>query len=262
MTQLGYGTLSPFRDDSKAIKKNLKILDLACQFHDNFLTINLEGGRGSEARDKIVDALERFVKHMSLTIGQLFSYRILFIESDDKVLYPLSRRFKMSVTTYDLDRLSSNIEEAEKMAGLNDPILDRALQYYEHSMFLYEKRELIADFLSSHFRFMISEIFLNMWKAASTVVGDPTVDKDYSRYRKLGISQEFFDTKIEVARHLRNDYDVAHYRLDLDRLDDIERNYGLVKEVAERILREYRIYLSEGKTSFAEQPSLKAGVES
>ncbi len=90
-----------------------------------------------------------------------------------------------------------------------------------------------------------------MWKAASTVIGDPTIDKDYrSRYRQLGIEKEFFETRIEVARKLRNDYDVAHYRLDAERLGFVEGNSALVKEVAERIIRDYLQHLFNRKGSF------------
>src|SRR5207245_8757580 len=49
MTKAGHGTLSRFRDDASAIQKNLKILDISCRLHDNFLTITLEATRGGEA---------------------------------------------------------------------------------------------------------------------------------------------------------------------------------------------------------------------
>ena len=153
-------------------------------------------------------------------------------------------------------------KKCRHLKTLEDPVLDRALQYYEHAMFLFDRRNQIADLFSSHFRYMISEIFLNMWKAATAFIGDPSVDNDYrSRYRRLGIDREFFETKIEVVRNIRNDYDVAHYRIDEERLAEIERNYGLVKEVAERIIRDYRQYLSVGKPSFAaKESSIKEGM--
>ena len=257
MTKVGHSSLSRFREDSKAVKKNLRIMDLTCVLQDNFLNIKLDASRGKEAYDKIVHSLDRFMKHLTLTTGQLYSFKVLFVEAENGSLYPLPRRVNMmSLVGYDLDRLGSDIDTAEKMSSLSDPVLERALQYYEHSLFLFEKRGQITDILSSHFRYMISEIFLNMWKAASTVIGDPTVDKDYSsRYLRLGIDEEFYRAKVEAARKFRNDYDVAHYRLDLERLEEIEHNFGLVKEVAERVLREYRLYLSEGKPSFARSTS-------
>ncbi len=258
MTKAGHGTLSRFRDDANAIQKNLKILDISCRLHDNFLTITLEATRGGDAYDKITLALHRFMKHLSVTAGQLFSYKVLYIEGENRIPYILPRKITMSMVSFDLDRLGSDIEAAEKMSALSDPVLDKALQYYEHSMFLSEKRAQITDIFSGHFRYMISEIFLNMWKAATTVIGDPTVDKDYSsRYRLLGIDKDFFEKRIEVAHKFRNDYDVAHYRLDVERLEDIERNFGLVKEVAERVIRDYREYLSKGKPSFAMKPIIR-----
>ncbi len=150
MVQVGHGTLSRFRDDEKAIRKNLRILDLTCVLLDNVLNITLKADRGSEAYDKIVDALDRFVKHLILTAGQLFSYRILFINGEDGVPYRLPTRFTMDVTAYNLDRLASNIEEAERMVAVRDSILDRALQYYDHAMFLFEKgRKLRTSYLNT-----------------------------------------------------------------------------------------------------------------
>ncbi len=258
-TRFGHGTLSRFRDENIAIRKTLKILGLDCRLQDNFIHITLEAERGREAYDGIVDALDRFTKHLTLSMGHLFSYKVLFVESESRELYNLPRLITMiSGTNYDLEHVSSKIDEAERMSALEDPVLNRALQYYEHAMFLFDRRNQIADLFSSHFRYMISEIFLNMWKAATAIIGDPSVDNDYrSRYRRLGIDREFFEKKIEVVRNIRNDYDVAHYRIDEKRLTEIERNYGLVKEVAERIIRDYRQYLSVGKPSFAEKDSLK-----
>jgi len=180
-TRFGHGTLSRFRDENEAIRKTLKILGLDCRLQDNFIHITLEAERGREAYDRIVDALDRFTKHLILSMGLLFSYKVLFVESESVGLYNLPRLITMiSGTNYDLEHVSSKIDEAEKMSALEDPVLDRALQYY---------------------------------------------------------------------------------RIDEKRLAEIERNYGLVKEVAERIIRDYRQYLSVGKPSFAaKESSIKEGM--
>ncbi|OLD02462.1 MAG: hypothetical protein AUJ07_08715 [Crenarchaeota archaeon 13_1_40CM_3_53_5] len=251
MTRVGQGTPSRYREDKDALRMTIKLDEVQCVVQDNFLTITVEADRGREAYEKISLALDRFIRCLSLEVKSYVSYRLLVIESEQGVPYTLPKSLRMTLTGYDLVKLREAISNAEQAWQIRDPILDRALSYYEHALFLFEERNEITDLFSGHFRYMITEIFLNIWKAVSVVVGDPAVDKDYRRrYRLLGLDDDFFKDKIEPVRRLRNAYDIAHYRLAPDRLDEIERSFNMAKETTEKVMSEYRRYLTEEKPSF------------
>lgn len=220
---------------------------------DNFLFLDVEASSAREAYKIAVETVDPFIQHLTLNTRLLFSYKPLFIEGENGELLRFPEAFTLTaVMIYDLTYLRNAIANAEKMSQLSDPVLDKALQYYEHALFLFENANKETYILSRHFRHMIAAAFLNLWKAVSTIAGDPSVDSDYqSRYKRLGFDYNFFKSQIEFVRNLRNNYDVAHYHIEPDRLKEIEQNYGKSKEVAERILLAYRQYLLSGSPSFA-----------
>jgi hypothetical protein len=168
----------------------------------------------SEAIQLATDALDGFLQHMSVHMRLTFSAKFILGLTTKGQAFTAPPRFDFANTTYNLDQLKKAVEDAQRYVSLQDEQLLRSLQYFEHASWLFERRNRLADFGSRHFTFLISSIFLNLWKAASVIVGDPSVDRDYQRrYRDLGLDRQFFRDRIESLRELRNNVDVAHYRL-------------------------------------------------
>ena len=70
---------------------------------------------------------------------------------------------------------------------------------------------------------LVSEAILNFYKSVSVILGDPSAgDRDWQRrYRKFGLSDEFFKTEVEwLRKDIRNHGDVAHYRLQAVPIDE------------------------------------------
>ena len=179
------------------------------------------------------------------TVRQLcgiFTYTPLILEGEGEKIYPMPKYVHlMTVTTYNLKKLEEDIVEAASFHNLSDPQLDRALQYYELALLLFERREMIAPVLSRQHAHLISVVFLYFWKAISAVVGDPSKDSDYQkRYRSLGFDYDYFKTKIEMIRKLRNDYDVAHYSLDENRIKEVDSNFKQAAKVVVEVVQKYR----------------------
>jgi hypothetical protein len=90
-----------------------------------------------------------------------------------------------------------------------------------------------------------------LWKALSTVLGDPSADKDYQRrYKKLGFDDTFFLQKVEHVRKLRNEYDVAHYTVESEKQNRVDSDYLEAKKIVETALRAYRERLLAGGKPF------------
>ena len=247
MIRVGWGSLPEFRADNEAIKRSFRLGDTQARLNDNFLFIELEADSEREAYTRAAHEVDTFLKNLSLNQGGLFTARPLIIEAEDGRTFPVPKYSSLgTVTVYNLDQLSRNIDEALKYQRLSDQRLERAVRYWSHARFLFGKRMEIANPLSEHHTLLISSIFLNLWKAVSIVVGDPSKseDSDYqSRYRKLGFDYEFFRTKIEKIRELRNNYDVAHYSMSEEAIQEIESNFGEADNTVSEVLKRYRDYL-------------------
>ncbi len=245
MTKVGHGTLSQYRHPDEAIRESFEVASVQVRVQDNFAFLKVDAETPGGAYDKGQMVLEVFLQHLAVDQRRPFSYEVLYAESEDGKTYPPPRLVTMtSVTMYNLGSLRESIRKAQRFASIDDDRLQRALQYFEHALFLYEARNEISNMFSRHYRYLISAVFLNLWKSVSTIVGDPSVDRDYqSRYKKLGLDQAFFEQKIERLRTLRNDYDVAHYHISPERAKEIERNYGEAVSITSEVITYYREFL-------------------
>jgi hypothetical protein len=232
MIRVGYGSLPVYRSKEEAIDLSFDLGGFSVHFHDNFVFCTIEATTPQEAFDKATREISKFLQNLSLCSGRLFTSRPLIIESEDGKVFPVPKYDLFgNVTIYNLEQLRKDIIDAQKYQVLSDQRLGRALGYLGHAWFLFEKRMQIADPLSEHFTMLIASIFLNLWKATSTVVGDPSKpeDSDYrKRYKKLGFDE---------------DYDVAHYSLTDERIKDIEKNFSEAAGITNEILRRYREFL-------------------
>lgn len=253
MTLVGYGSLPEYRTEEEAINLSFPLGSVQVNLHDNFVFVEVVAVTAKEAYNKAIEEISKFLQNLSLSHGGLFTYRPLIIEADNGKLFPVPQYNSMgNVTVYDIEHLRNHIVESQKYQNLVDQRLERACRYFGHARFLFIKRMQIADPLSEHFNMLIASVYLNLWKAASAIVGDPSnrEDSDYkSRYKKFGFDEEYFNTKIERIRKLRNDYDVAHYTLDDERIGDIEKNFGKADAIVTEIIQRYREYLLENNDS-------------
>jgi len=248
MIRVGYGTLSRYRLPEEAINEEINILDFPGRITDNFIFLNVEAETSSEAYKMATAALDTFMRHLSLNQRRVFSYKILYSVSSDGKLYPPPKSIKFSITLYNLEKLRQDIRAAQYFASLSDSRLNKALQYFEHAIFLYERRDRIAEIFSRHYYFLIAAVFLNLWKAVATIIGDPSKDPDYQRrYKKYGFDYKFFQQKIERLRKFRNDYDVAHYCISSDSIKEIEKNYNEALSTTVEVLTRYREYIAGNK---------------
>ncbi len=244
----GYGTLPQYREEDEAINESVALDGFHADIKDNFLVLTVDALDHREAQKKGIQSVDRFLQHLSVSARRVFTFRLLICDTPTGETFPVPTLVGLAhVTTYDLPGLVSNIKEAESYASFVDQRLQRALEYYEHAQLLYERRGSIADMTSRHFTRLVATVLLNHWKAVSTVVGDPSVDRDYqSRYRQLGFDRQFFKNRIEVLRNLRNKYDVAHYSLAPDDLARVEAEVGQAQQTAIEVIKKYREGLNIG----------------
>ena len=120
-----------------------------------------------------------FSTHLCLTQGVAFSFTPPVIEDQQRRLYGIPHQIPLGRwVIFNLDQLKIAIEQTEASYPVSDDRLDRALQCYKHSTFLYARRQGFAPVNSPHFLSLITSAFLNIWKAVSAVVGDPSQDAD------------------------------------------------------------------------------------
>jgi hypothetical protein len=237
-----HGTLSNYRSPDDAIDVTVTLGRSTGKLRDNFMFLEVDAPTAEDARKIAAEEVDKFLRRLTLSQGRAFSSKLLVLEDETNKVYPLSKVLELgNMTFYNTAKFAEDIQDAQLDLGKNDERLERALEYYEHAVFLYENRMAIAPLQSQHFRLLISGIFLSLWKAVTAIIGDPSIDKDYQRrYRQLGFDDQFFKDKIEKIRELRNDYDVAHYTLDAERLKDTEAKFGECQQSAAEIIKRYR----------------------
>lgn len=251
----GYGTLSKYRLEEEKISSSFTFMDCDFSFNDNFLLIKTEETKPLEAYAKSLLAINFYIKNLNVNQGRLFSAEPIYIESESGDVFEVPKSKQIaSMTTYNLEKLKSDFNEVIKYDRLFEPRLIKALDYYEHALLLFEKRNKIADYVSEHNKIFISSIFLNIWKCVSTIVGDPSRKSDHyqKRYREIGFKKEF-KIEIDKLKELRDNYDVAHYSLDPNSLNEVEKNYGIAIKIAIKVIKKYREYLNIKRNAHNQQ---------
>lgn len=252
-TKVGHGTLSLYRALDEGVRVDLQIGDASVKFSDNFATVQIDAHNPGTAYQEATQGIDALLRHLSLTQGRVFEWRPVSLVSEDGGIYPVPVFMQLAqVTTYDLEALNRDLVTAGAYSILDDERLSRAMDYYEQALLLFERRTRLVQVLSNRHTQLISSIFLNLWKALTTIVGDPSRDRDHQRrYRELGLPYEFYATRIRHLHDLRNEFDVAHYALDEAASQRVESEYGEAKKTVEEVLRSYRESLATDRNGRA-----------
>src|SRR2546425_602592 len=250
-------TPSRYRDDQEAVQSSLDLGELSGHLKDNYLSLFVEANNAREAYDMATRAAHLVARNLSLGRGESFYAKPLSIASESEPPRPpvFELSFPLGVyAPYDLNMIRRDIAAAERVARARDPVMTKALVHYEHGLNLYETYQSAetgsqgikdhVDFLTTHYALTLADCFLSWYKAITAVLGDPVTSEGKKRYQQkykdIGLSDEFFASRIEALRRLRNDADVAHYSLERRGLDKIRNVLKTAKETTETVLRAYR----------------------
>ncbi len=219
---------------------------MSVDIKDNEARLHIDARSDDDAEAIARVILERLTLHLTAYTDHLISYHLDRVDNIDTNRYSTPSTVSIHFEMYDLPRLRGALESAAQAWDCTDQILEKAMGYFQHALFLMKATDSIRHRSLSQI-FLLSDAFLNLWKAVSTVIGDPSKDSDYqSRYRMIGIAPDFFRDEIEPLRKLRNDYDVAHYMVGRAGLDEVAENFGKASRTAEHVLSAYRHYLVNG----------------
>jgi hypothetical protein len=237
-----WGSLSVYRSPESKLNEPLEFGEVKGQVEDNYVTLTVQADDADQARTKLVNSIDRLLQHLALKYNVPLSFNGVSMADENNNWYPI-RSVQMNVVSfraYNLDELRDEVRQVQAFISLNDERLDRALTYFEHAVWLFEQRSRQGDVRSRHAAQVASSIFLNLWKAITTIVGDPD-ERDYqSRYKKLGLDYPFFKDGIDKVTRMRNSLDVAHYHLDPTVIAQVDEAIGEAVVVAREVITRYR----------------------
>lgn len=244
--KVAWGSLSAYRSPESKLSEPLDFGEVKGRIEDNYVTLTVESDDADQAKAKLVNSVDRLLQHLALKYNVPLSFNGVSMKDENDNWYPI-RTVRMNVVSfraYNLDELRNEVQEVQAYVGLDDERLDRALTYFEHAIWLFEQRSQQGDLRSRHAAQVASTIFLNLWKAITTIVGDPD-EKDYqSRYKKLGLDYSFFKDGIDKVTRMRNTLDVAHYHLDPTVIAQVDQAIGEAVAVAREVIARYREFLN------------------
>lgn len=212
-----HGTLPVYRTEEQALALDHSVGQVRLEIRDNFGSLWIASDSLEFASRDGRAVVERLCRSLSTIYGLRFSAELQFIEDADGV----PRRWSNpqfiqlgSFVTFNLEELSTNIRKALGWAELADSTVQKALLYAEHACLLNEYAASDESF-SVHAAFSRSLAFLQLFKALTTILGDPSSDRDHqSRFRTFGLPADFWERRVKPLYKIRNDSDVAHYSID------------------------------------------------
>lgn len=238
---VGHGPMPDYRSEEDALRLTAHLVNATLRFNDNYVYVSVDTPTALKAQFQATAALDGYLGHLSSICGTVFTFDILSVDSTRADSYPPQQHFDVSMYAYNLPKIRDAVGEAAKATAISDRRYLRALGYHNHASFL-SGHLAVAMLPDSHRRHLAAAVFLNYWKAVSTLLGDPAKkDRDHQRrYRKYGLSKDFFEKSVKRLYKLRNDYDVAHYSLDPEKLDQLKEEVGFALRTSEEVLAAVR----------------------
>lgn len=238
---VAHGTLSEYRQPTQAL--DVPALDIGpCQasVRDNFLDVTVDAADAQQAAGTVLLHLESLLQGMSVLFGQLFSANLLVVEDErgnpQKMRLTPHKIQLFKATVFNIGELAKRLDTAAAWAKYGDDRTRKALFYSEHAALLSQ----FADTLpvdSPHVAFSHAMAFLQLFKALTTLLGDPSVDRDYqSRFRRLGLPPDYWNQRAKPLYTVRNDDDVAHYSRDMPDARTFREQYGAAMNVFREVL--------------------------
>jgi len=265
---ISHGTLPKYREEKDKLVLERETDTVKFKFDDNFMHLWILSDNPRNALLTAIEIVDNFIHLLTLFYGirgkidesnkyassMVFTYEIVLGEDQYGRQIPLpSSLFQIKGVGYDIEALKEQISECiECQELMNDSTLRKSLEYFYHALFLDSIRREIPHIghttATEHHMYLLSDIILNLYKSVSTIVGDPSKDKNYqSRYKKYGIKYEFWKEKIERLRQIRNDWDVAHYKLDREKLEKLNEKIDDAIDVTRKVILRYVEYLKSAK---------------
>lgn len=248
---IGFGTLSRYREESDKIIFKANYNDIAVKFSDNFIALifdETDEGIAINKADNVITIVLRLLE--TYYPGKYFyTEGVEFLENDKVRIFPGSFPYSFRLKRYDLNKLKANLSEIFLKFSILDEVSKRCLEYIDRAALLENINAELEQFNARTRAFLKSEIFLNYYKAITTILGEPGIDKDYqSCYRRFNISHDYYRNEVVPLRKIRNDYDIAHYQLkeNLEKLQKLINNVDKVRKSALEVFKKYVDYL-EGK---------------
>lgn len=245
---VSHGTLPRYRDENSKIQLDLVLSNNRARLEDNYLTLEVAADDAATALEVANALVTEFLGHLSLSQARAYQKELVVFEDEDGSVYPVPRYVTfVTVTTYNLESMRHDILEAQESMGIADSRLSRAIHYFQLAHLLFERRSQIADVASPLHTDTIGAAFLCLWKAVTVILGDPArrQDRYQKRYRQLGYADDV-KARLDELKTLRDDFDVAHYSLEPQRVKEVENAYGRSEQFVASVIRSYRSLVRSG----------------
>lgn len=212
---VSHGTLSQYRAPDRALAANIKSEGLSLSITDNFLEVITEAERAQLAADRVLANVDLLLQSLTSMYGDRFFASLLSAEDSQGVPQAVQTGPKavqlLKATLFNIEELRDRVTRAADWASNADTAAKKALFYFEHACLLNEFAQTLP-LTSPHVAFSRALAFLQLFKALTSIVGDPSSDRDYqSRCKRLGLAKDFWQTKARPLYDIRNEEDVAHY---------------------------------------------------
>ncbi len=240
-----WGSMPLYRDDDEAIRQTVALPTSTIRFEDNYVLVHVAAASILEAQIKATEELDRYLMHLTCLSRQFFTHRCFSVESNGNIAAPRGTGTSTVTHVYDLPKLRKNLQEAASASTIRDSRYLRATKYRNHAILLLDLIRYRTHSAQERLH-LATGVFLNLWKAVATIVGDPSSDKHHqTRHRELGLPKRYYQRRIKPLHDVRNKWDVAHPSLDETLLAELDPEVGTAFDVCDEVMAAYRASLSK-----------------
>jgi len=240
---ISHGTLPIYRREGEKISLSLERNGNKIEFNDNFIYLIFESENPRSAYKKVFSVLDDLAHSLSLMTYQKFNFEIISgyetVNDVASIPVPIPHQLTWRVKSYNLENLREQISQSIDIAFSIDETLRKALEYFNHAMFLDKIQTEYAFTEPEQVNYLIADMILSLHKSVTVIVGEPR-DREYKRkIKQFGFNEKDWEEKIVKLRTIRNEWDVAHHRRTKEKLNQIRSVSKEAFDISKSVIMKY-----------------------
>jgi hypothetical protein len=250
MKPIKHSTLPLYRKEEEKISLRFDTSGVNVEFNDNFVYLKFDAIDEQRAYEKAYSIMDNLALSMSLTTFRKFSFELISgyeMHAGEAVrTVSIPQTLTWSFKSYNLEQLTTQITQSIKVAFVENDVLRKSLEYFDHAMFLDQIQTKYGIQHSDQIAYLLADMILSLNKCVTVITGEKADKRYQTNLEQLGFKTDDWEERISSLNKIRNKWDVAHPRVSKEKILTLRSITVEAFDLARSVIIRYSEYISEG----------------
>ena len=252
MKPISHSTLPLYRKEEEKISLRFDTSGVNVEFNDNFVYLKFDAIDEHRAYEKAYSIMDNLALSMSLTTFRKFSFELIsgyeMYAGEAVRTVSIPQTLTWGYKSYNLEQLTAQINQSIEVAFVDNDVLRKSLEYFDHAMFLDQIQTQYGIQHSDQIAYLLADMILSLNKCVTVITGEKADKRYQTNLEQLGFKTDDWEERISSLNKIRNEWDVAHPRVSKEKILTLRSITVEAFDLARSVIIRYSEYISEGTT--------------